>query len=221
MRQLAIGISQACILIYLPVWVDEFAIPSLRTLWMSLLQAGIPLGVMLGYLFSGYLAENGKMNPPYCHKEVDSEFSDCCGTGGSCAGTPWSDIQSCCGVDELTCGDTTWELNKCCKPFDCPTGCWYCKWKYAIFLQVCLLTPLCVACIFVPKQYFVTNKSNILSQAEIEKQAAKNEENKVKVGGWGGGARSEERSDEALRIRRRLCSSPSTRGAKRRSAANI
>ena len=51
--KLCIGISQACVLIYLPVWVDEFAIPSLRTLWMSLLQAGIPLGVMLGYLFSG------------------------------------------------------------------------------------------------------------------------------------------------------------------------
>ncbi|GMH69183.1 hypothetical protein TrST_g2301 [Triparma strigata] len=170
--KLAIGISQACILIYLPVWVDEFAIPSLRTLWMSLLQAGVPLGVMLGYLFSGYLAEQGKMNPPYCHKEVESEFNDCCGLGGDCEGTKWGEIEQCCGVSEVACGDTTWNLEQCCKPFNCPGGCWYCKWKYAIFLQVCLLAPLCLACIFVPKRYFITNKSSLLSQKEIEKQAA-------------------------------------------------
>jgi hypothetical protein len=59
---------------------------------MSLLQAGVPLGVMLGYLFSGYLAENGKANPPYCHKEVPKEFDDCCGNGGDCVGSIWSNI---------------------------------------------------------------------------------------------------------------------------------
>eukprot|EP00520_Triparma_pacifica_P012198 CAMPEP_0118651660 /NCGR_PEP_ID=MMETSP0785-20121206/10902_1 /TAXON_ID=91992 /ORGANISM="Bolidomonas pacifica, Strain CCMP 1866" /LENGTH=685 /DNA_ID=CAMNT_0006544123 /DNA_START=9 /DNA_END=2066 /DNA_ORIENTATION=- len=156
--KLAIGISQACILIYLPVWVDEFAVPSLRTLWMSLLQAGIPLGVMLGYLFSGYLAENGKENPPFCHKEVPPEFDDCCGIGGDCVGSKWSNIDQCCGVDSVTCSGVEWDLSSCCKPFSCPGGCWYCKWKYAIFLQVCLLIPLCIACIFVPKRYFITNK---------------------------------------------------------------
>ena len=112
------------------------------------------------------------MNPPYCHKEVESEFNDCCGLGGDCEGTKWGEIEQCCGVSEVACGDTTWNLEQCCKPFNCPGGCWYCKWKYAIFLQVCLLAPLCLACIFVPKRYFITNKSSLLSQKEIEKQAA-------------------------------------------------
>jgi len=139
---------------------------------------------MLGYLFSGYLAESGKANPPYCHKEVPTEFDDCCDNGGTCGGETWREIDTCCGVDSLTCSGVEWNLSSCCKPFDCPGGCWYCKWKYAIFLQVrqmldrsdssiadehrsltnffssqvCLLTPLCIACIFVPKRYFITNK---------------------------------------------------------------
>jgi hypothetical protein len=136
--KICIGVSQACILVYLPVWVDEYAIPSLRTLWMSLLQAGIPLGVMFGYLMSGYLSDNGKGNPPFCHKIVPSYLGDCCGAGvaGQCDGEKFSEIADCCTVDHVTCDGVEWNLEQCCKPFDCPGGCWYCQWKYAIFFQV-------------------------------------------------------------------------------------
>ena len=78
-----IGVSQACLVIYSPVWVDEFAPMSSRTLWMSLCQgrcplflkiyiilfivsaelkylvAGVPLGVMAGYTTAGFLADAG------------------------------------------------------------------------------------------------------------------------------------------------------------------
>eukprot|EP00124_Ichthyophonus_hoferi_P000198 Ihof_evm5s7 gene=Ihof_evmTU5s7 len=61
-----VGFSQAFLVIYAPVWVDEFAPSASCTLWMSLMQAGplwsllyhhagVPLGVMLGYLVSGLL----------------------------------------------------------------------------------------------------------------------------------------------------------------------
>jgi len=50
-----IGFLQAPIFIYAPVWVDEFAPPESMTLWVSLLQANVALGIMLGYL-SGSIA---------------------------------------------------------------------------------------------------------------------------------------------------------------------
>jgi hypothetical protein len=41
---------QSALVVYAPIWVDEFAPPDACTLWMSLMQAGVPLGVMAGYL---------------------------------------------------------------------------------------------------------------------------------------------------------------------------
>ena len=42
-----IGVSLAFITIYAPVWVDEFAPTASATMWMSLLQLAIPLGMIL------------------------------------------------------------------------------------------------------------------------------------------------------------------------------
>eukprot|EP01134_Creolimax_fragrantissima_P001562 CFRG1562T1 len=50
-----VGMSQAVLVVYTPIWVDEFAPPESCTKWMSLMQAGVPLGVMQGYLVSGLL----------------------------------------------------------------------------------------------------------------------------------------------------------------------
>ena len=47
-----IGFTQACIFVFAPVWVDNFASESNSSLWMALMQAANPLGVMLGYLLS-------------------------------------------------------------------------------------------------------------------------------------------------------------------------
>jgi len=48
-----IGLSQAPIFIYAPVWVDMFAPEANMTLWISLLQANVAIGIMLGYVFGG------------------------------------------------------------------------------------------------------------------------------------------------------------------------
>jgi len=118
-------------------------------MWMSLIQAGIPLGIMLGYLMTGYLAESGKANPPECFLTVPTELEDCCeqspfGVDVNCASKTFEDISSCCDLNsaELVCSssdtltDHTYDLSSCCKTFDCPGGCWQCKWKLAVFVQV-------------------------------------------------------------------------------------
>eukprot|EP00122_Pirum_gemmata_P003927 Pgem_evm1s3556 len=48
-----VGMTQAFMVIYGPVWVDEFAPPDSVTIWMSLIQGGVPLGVMFGYAVAG------------------------------------------------------------------------------------------------------------------------------------------------------------------------
>ena len=49
-----IGATQAFIMVFSPVWVDEYSPPNRRTSWLSYLQASVPCGIMLGryiYLF--------------------------------------------------------------------------------------------------------------------------------------------------------------------------
>ena len=48
-----IGLTQSAILIYSPVWVDEFAPPGKATQWISLLQANVAIGIMLGVIILG------------------------------------------------------------------------------------------------------------------------------------------------------------------------
>ncbi len=57
--RLSVGISQATYLVFAPVWVDEFSPDNKKALWMSLCQAGIPLGIMVGYGVSGALRADG------------------------------------------------------------------------------------------------------------------------------------------------------------------
>ncbi|UKK01329.2 integral membrane protein [Theileria orientalis] len=57
-----IGASQSLFTTYYPLWVDTFAPPKHRNLWMSILQGGIIVGMAIGYvgtsLFS-FIGENG------------------------------------------------------------------------------------------------------------------------------------------------------------------
>jgi MFS family permease len=48
-----VGYSHAVLVVYAPVWVDEFAPKESSTTWMSLIQAGAPIGIMLGYVVAG------------------------------------------------------------------------------------------------------------------------------------------------------------------------
>jgi len=60
-----IGLSQATFVIFAPVWVDEFAPENKQALWLSLCQAGIPLGIMVGYATAGIMrANNGGWRTP-------------------------------------------------------------------------------------------------------------------------------------------------------------
>jgi MFS family permease len=53
LSRIGMGITQAFCVIYGPVWVNEFSPPTSTTKWMGLLQAAVPLGVMLGYAIAG------------------------------------------------------------------------------------------------------------------------------------------------------------------------
>ena len=59
MARLGIGITQTTPCVYAPVWVDEFALEGYATTWMSVLQAGVPLGVMVGYATGGGVVSGG------------------------------------------------------------------------------------------------------------------------------------------------------------------
>eukprot|EP01059_Diplonema_ambulator_P033840 TRINITY_DN7272_c0_g1_i1.p1 TRINITY_DN7272_c0_g1~~TRINITY_DN7272_c0_g1_i1.p1 ORF type:complete len:1236 (+),score=383.42 TRINITY_DN7272_c0_g1_i1:151-3858(+) len=56
-----VGITQATLLVYAPVWVDAFAIPEYASLWMSLIQAAVPLGIVSGYICAGTLASGSSL----------------------------------------------------------------------------------------------------------------------------------------------------------------
>eukprot|EP00760_Papus_ankaliazontas_P038321 PhM_4_TR9081/c0_g1_i4/m.92502 len=56
--RLIVGITQAFVVVYTPVWVDEFAPAAHATTWMALAQAGVPIGIMLGYLTAGLVQAN-------------------------------------------------------------------------------------------------------------------------------------------------------------------
>jgi MFS family permease len=50
-----VGFSLAFIVVYTPLWVDEFA-PTLRaSSWMAYQNAGVPVGIMLGYVLGGLI----------------------------------------------------------------------------------------------------------------------------------------------------------------------
>jgi MFS family permease len=47
------GIFQVALIIYFPVWVDQNGPEDKRTLWLTFLQLGVPLGIVLGYIMTG------------------------------------------------------------------------------------------------------------------------------------------------------------------------
>ena len=63
-----IGFTQAPIIIYAPVWVDEFAPPADATMWMSLLQASVAIGIMCGYVVAGLIVTYGA--DEICHDGI-------------------------------------------------------------------------------------------------------------------------------------------------------
>lgn len=53
-----IGVSQAALVVFLPLWVDQVAPAGSRTTWLALVQASVPIGVMCGYLVASLVDSN-------------------------------------------------------------------------------------------------------------------------------------------------------------------
>ncbi|KAJ9440751.1 putative sphingolipid transporter spinster-like protein 2 [Diplonema papillatum] len=61
-----IGFSQALLTVFFPIWADEYAPPQSSSAYMSALQAGGPLGVVVGFVTSGFLMANGDFSWRWC-----------------------------------------------------------------------------------------------------------------------------------------------------------
>eukprot|EP01060_Flectonema_neradi_P013455 TRINITY_DN20213_c1_g1_i1.p1 TRINITY_DN20213_c1_g1~~TRINITY_DN20213_c1_g1_i1.p1 ORF type:complete len:544 (+),score=94.80 TRINITY_DN20213_c1_g1_i1:209-1633(+) len=61
-----IGFGQALITVLYPCWVDEFAPSGSASAYMAALQAGGPLGTVVGYLTSGFLMANTDLSWRWC-----------------------------------------------------------------------------------------------------------------------------------------------------------
>ena len=44
------GFCEVFSLIYFPIWVDQYGVKDMKTIWLTFLQMGVPLGWILGYL---------------------------------------------------------------------------------------------------------------------------------------------------------------------------
>ncbi len=58
LNRIIIGIFQAFVSIYMPVWCDQFGSGNKKTLMISLIQTASPLGVVLGYFLTDLLKKN-------------------------------------------------------------------------------------------------------------------------------------------------------------------
>ena len=57
--RLLVGIFQAPLIIFSPVWADRFSQPDQKTTWMALVQSAAVFGFFLGYGLSGLLTLHG------------------------------------------------------------------------------------------------------------------------------------------------------------------
>jgi predicted MFS family arabinose efflux permease len=51
----SVGFFQVFLCIYFPVWVDVFAHEKSKTIWLTILQASVPLGIVIGYCLTAVL----------------------------------------------------------------------------------------------------------------------------------------------------------------------
>jgi len=63
--RLAVGFFQVFLCIYFPVWVDVFASTKSKTIWLTILQASVPFGIVIGYAMTALFvnqADNWKIS---------------------------------------------------------------------------------------------------------------------------------------------------------------
>jgi len=54
-----VGFTQASLVVYTPVWIDEFAPKGSHATWMAWLQAATPFGIMFGYMAASAFSFSG------------------------------------------------------------------------------------------------------------------------------------------------------------------
>jgi len=54
LTRIGCGFFQVFFYILFPVWVDQFGVNDYRTLWITFLQVGVPLGTMIGYVSEAF-----------------------------------------------------------------------------------------------------------------------------------------------------------------------
>jgi MFS family permease len=52
--RLGMGFTQAFLVVYAPVWINEFSPKQKESLWMGILQGSVPIGVVLGYSLAAF-----------------------------------------------------------------------------------------------------------------------------------------------------------------------
>lgn len=73
------GIVSALIVVYGPVWVDEFSDAGTTSLWLGLVQGGVAIGVMLGYVIAGFVMTNTHLSWRYFF-QIQAALSLICAT---------------------------------------------------------------------------------------------------------------------------------------------
>lgn len=53
------GVSQVFLLVYYPIWIDKFG-GAKKTMWLTLLQICVPIGIFLGYGMTAIIISFGK-----------------------------------------------------------------------------------------------------------------------------------------------------------------
>ena len=61
-NRIVVGIFQAYISIYLPVWCDQFGMGNKKSIMISLIQAGSTIGVVTGYFITFQIKKKSKVN---------------------------------------------------------------------------------------------------------------------------------------------------------------
>ena len=56
------GVCQVFLLVYYPIWIDKFG-GSKKTMWVTLLQICVPIGIFMGYGMTAIVVSTGNSVP--------------------------------------------------------------------------------------------------------------------------------------------------------------
>jgi hypothetical protein len=57
-NRIAVGVFQSYIVIYFPLWCDQYGIKKKKAMMIAILQTGVPLGIVVGYAMTSVIKES-------------------------------------------------------------------------------------------------------------------------------------------------------------------